>query len=39
MSGVGVGFSVLDGLFRFDVARGLYPEKQFRVTLYMDSRY
>ena len=39
MSGVGVGFSVLDGLFRFDIARGLYPEKQFRVTLYLDSRY
>lgn len=39
MSGVGVGFSVLDGLFRFDVARGLYPEKQFRVALYMDSKY
>lgn len=39
MSGVGVGFSVLDGLFRFDVARGLYPEKQFRITLYMDSKY
>jgi hypothetical protein len=39
MSGVGVGFSMLDGLFRIDVARGLYPEQQFRVTLYMDAKY
>lgn len=39
MTGVGLGFSVLDGLFRFDVARGLYPERQFRLTLYLDSKY
>ncbi|MEO7182577.1 MAG: ShlB/FhaC/HecB family hemolysin secretion/activation protein, partial [Gemmatimonadaceae bacterium] len=31
LSGVGAGFSMLDGLVRFDVARGLQPQKQWRV--------
>jgi hypothetical protein len=39
MSGVGAGVSFLDGLFRFDVARGLYPRKQYRVDLYLESRF
>jgi hypothetical protein len=39
MSGVGIGLSALDGLIRFDVARGLYPRKQTRVTLYLDARF
>ncbi|HTE45526.1 MAG TPA: ShlB/FhaC/HecB family hemolysin secretion/activation protein, partial [Gemmatimonadaceae bacterium] len=39
MSGVGAGVSFLDGLFRFDVARGLYPKKQFRVDLYLESKF
>jgi Omp85 superfamily domain len=39
MSGVGVGFSALDGLIRLDVARGLYPQKQTRVNLYLDARF
>jgi hypothetical protein len=39
MSGVGAGVSFLDGLFRFDVARGLYPRKQFRVDLYLESKF
>jgi hypothetical protein len=39
MSGVGAGVSFLDGLFRFDVARGLYPRKQYRVDLYLQSRF
>jgi hypothetical protein len=39
MSGVGVGTSFLDGLFRFDVARGIYPRKQFRVDLYLESKF
>jgi hypothetical protein len=37
MSGVGAGVSFLDGMFRFDVARGIYPRKQFRVDLYLES--
>jgi len=39
MSGVGVGTSFLDGMFRFDVARGIYPRKQFRVDLYLESKF
>jgi len=39
MSGVGAGVSFLDGLFRFDVARGLYPRKQFRVDLYLEAKF
>ncbi|MEP6491959.1 MAG: ShlB/FhaC/HecB family hemolysin secretion/activation protein [bacterium] len=39
MSGVGAGVSFLDGLFRFDVARGLYPKKQYRVDLYLESKF
>jgi hypothetical protein len=39
MSGVGAGMSFLDGLFRFDVARGLYPRKQFRVDLYLEAKF
>jgi hypothetical protein len=39
MSGVGAGVSFLDGLFRFDVARGIYPRKQFRLDLYLESRF
>jgi hemolysin activation/secretion protein len=39
MSGVGAGVSFLDGLFRFDVARGIYPRKQFRVDLSLESKF
>jgi hemolysin activation/secretion protein len=39
MGGVGAGVSFLDGLFRFDVARGIYPRKQYRVDLYLESRF
>ncbi|MEP7002095.1 MAG: ShlB/FhaC/HecB family hemolysin secretion/activation protein, partial [bacterium] len=39
LSGVGAGVSFLDGLFRFDVARGIYPRKQYRVDLYLESKF
>jgi hypothetical protein len=39
MSGVGLGLSVLDGTFRLDFARGLYPRKQFRVDLSLGTRF
>jgi hypothetical protein len=39
MSGVGAGVSFLDGLFRFDVARGIYPRKQYRVDLYLEAKF
>jgi hypothetical protein len=41
MSGVGAGTSVLDGLIRFDVARGLQPVSQrgWRVDMYVEGRF
>jgi hypothetical protein len=39
MSGVGVGTSILDGMIRFDVARGLYPQKAYRVDLSVEARF
>ena len=38
-SGAGVGFSLFDGAARFDVARGIYPMKQTRVSFYLGSRF
>ena len=39
MSGVGAGASILDGLVRFDVARGINPERQWRVDTYIEARF
>ncbi|HEY4954306.1 MAG TPA: hypothetical protein VII02_05425 [Gemmatimonadaceae bacterium] len=39
LSGVGVGASFMDGLVRFDVARGIYPEKKIRANLYVEARF
>jgi hypothetical protein len=39
LSGVGVGASFMDGLVRFDVARGIYPEKKVRANLYVEARF
>lgn len=39
LSGAGVGASFMDGLVRFDVARGIYPEKKIRANLYVDARF
>ena len=39
MSGVGAGASFMDGLFRFDVARGIYPQQRWRVDLYVEARF
>lgn len=39
VSGVGVGTSVMDGLVRFDVARGIHPENAWRVNAYVDARF
>lgn len=39
MSGAGVGMSFLDGLVRFDLARGIYPRKQTRFDLYVEARF
>jgi hypothetical protein len=39
MSGVGAGTSIMDGLVRFDVARGLNPERQWRIDTYVEARF
>ena len=39
LSGAGVGASFMDGLFRFDVAKGIYPEKAVRANLYVEARF
>jgi hypothetical protein len=39
MSGVGIGASVLDGLIRADLSRGLYPRERFRVDFYVEARF
>lgn len=39
MSGVGAGASFMDGLVRFDVARGLYPQKRWRIDMYVEARF
>lgn len=39
MSGVGVGYSMMDGLIRFDVARGIYPRTQTRLSAYLNARF
>jgi hypothetical protein len=37
LSGAGAGLSLLDGLIRFDVARGINPRKQWRVDVYIEA--
>jgi hypothetical protein len=39
ISGAGVGVSFLDGLVRFDVARGINPGKKIRANLYLEARF
>jgi hemolysin activation/secretion protein len=39
LSGAGMGLSFLDGLFRLDVSRGIWPEKRWRTDLYLDARF
>ena len=40
LSGVGAGLTILDGLIRFDVARGITPKPgQWRVDAYVEGRF
>ena len=39
MSGAGVGLSLMDGLIRADLARGIYPSTRFRFDLYLEARF
>jgi hypothetical protein len=38
-SGAGVGASFMDGLIRFDVARGIFPREGFRSDFYIEARF
>ncbi|MGH7653826.1 MAG: hypothetical protein ACREN6_04100 [Gemmatimonadaceae bacterium] len=39
LSGAGVGWSFLDGLVRFDLARGIYPSRQWRFDSYLEAKF
>lgn len=39
MSGAGAGLSILDGLFRLDVSRGIFPDRRWRTDLYIGARF
>lgn len=39
MSGVGTGLSFMDGLVRVDLARGLYPRKEWRFSSSIEARF
>ncbi|MBA2688984.1 MAG: hypothetical protein H0U64_12940 [Gemmatimonadaceae bacterium] len=39
LSGAGAGLSIMDGLLRFDVARGIYPETKIRTSFYLEARF
>jgi hypothetical protein len=38
-SGVGAGLSMLDGLVRIDLARGVYPRQQWRFGTYLEAKF
>jgi hypothetical protein len=39
ISGAGVGASVMDGLIRMDLSRGIYPRQKMRLDLYVEARF
>jgi len=39
VSGAGIGLSFLEGLFRVDVSRGIYPRERTLVDLYFEARF
>lgn len=39
ISGAGVGASFMDGLVRFDLARGITPENKVTANLYVEARF
>jgi hypothetical protein len=39
MSGFGVGASILDGLIRADLSRGVYPTQRVRFDMYVEARF
>jgi hypothetical protein len=39
MSGVGAGVSFIDGLIRFDLAKGIYPREKWRFYGYLEAKF
>ena len=39
MSGAGVGVSILDGLVRFDLSKGIQPVRRVRFDMYVEARF
>jgi hypothetical protein len=39
MSGVGIGVSMLDGLIRWDLSRGIYPQKRMSFDMYLEAKF
>ncbi|MEJ7811698.1 MAG: BamA/TamA family outer membrane protein [Gemmatimonadaceae bacterium] len=39
ISGAGVGLSIMDGLLRFDLAKGIRPDKGVRADFYLEARF
>jgi hypothetical protein len=39
VSGAGLGFSILDGLLRADISRGIYPRKRTLFDMYFEARF
>jgi hypothetical protein len=39
LSGVGFGWSFLDGLIRTDISRGIFPSKQWRFDIHLDAKF
>jgi hemolysin activation/secretion protein len=37
MSGAGMGLSLLDGLLRIDVSRGIWPERRWRTDFHLGA--
>jgi hypothetical protein len=36
--GTGIGLSLLEGIFRIDFSRGLYPNKRWRTDVYLQAQ-
>jgi len=39
LSGAGAGVSLMDGLLRLDVSRGIHPERRWRTDVYLGARF
>jgi hypothetical protein len=39
LSGAGVGVSLMDGMVRFDLSRGIAPRQEVRFDMYLEARF